>query len=80
MRVHITAQEGSDDFREFPQDPDLENFDRADRKFVAVALVSGLGPPILNATDTDWWDYREPLRRNGVTVDFICPELMAPKD
>lgn len=80
LRVHIAAQEGSDDFREFPQDPDLENFDRADRKFVAVALVSGLGPSILNATDTDWWDYREPLRRNGVTVDFICPELMAPKD
>jgi hypothetical protein len=80
LRVQITTQEGSDDLKEFPQDPDLENFDRADRKFVAVALVSGLDPPILNATDTDWWDYREPLRRNGVTVDFICPELIAPKD
>jgi len=80
LRVQITTQEGSDDFKEFPQDPDLENFDRADRKFVAVALISGLDPPILNATDTDWWDYREPLRRNGVTVDFICPELMVPRD
>ncbi|RLB91712.1 MAG: hypothetical protein DRH10_01260 [Deltaproteobacteria bacterium] len=80
LRVQITTQEGSDDFKEFPQDPDLENFDRVDRKFVAVALISGLDPPILNATDTDWWDYREPLRRNSVTVDFICPELMVPRD
>jgi len=80
LRIRITKQEGRDDFREFPQDPDLENFDRADRKFVAVALASGVAPPILNATDTDWWAYREPLRRNGVTVDFICPELMALRD
>jgi hypothetical protein len=77
--IQITAQEGNDDFKEFPQDPDLENFDRSDRKFVAVALASRLDPPILNATDTDWWDYREPLRKNGVRVDFICPELMTPR-
>lgn len=63
-------------FEEFPDDPDLASFDRDDRKFVAVALGSNSGPRVLNAVDRDWRDYREPLRRHGVEVDFLCPELM----
>jgi hypothetical protein len=63
-------------FAEFPDDPALAGFDRADRMFVATALASGEHPPILNATDTDWWDYREALNRQGVEVRFLCPELM----
>ena len=64
------------EFEEFPDDPSLSGFDHDDRKFVAVALASGTGPTILNASDTDWWDYRHELRRYGVEVDFLCPELM----
>ena len=63
-------------FEEFPDDPSLSGFDQDDRKFVAVAVASGTGPTILNASDTDWWDYRHELRRYGVEVDFLCPELM----
>lgn len=63
-------------FEEFPDDPDLASFDRDDRKFVAVALASKSDPRVLNASDTDWRDYREPLRRHGVEVEFLCPELM----
>ncbi|GIV75830.1 MAG: hypothetical protein KatS3mg050_0224 [Litorilinea sp.] len=44
------------------------------RKFVAVALVHGGNPPILNAVDSDWWDYREPLTAAGVRIEFLCPE------
>lgn len=36
-------------YAEFPDDPQLERFDRSDRKFVAVALASAYSPPILNA-------------------------------
>ena len=61
---------------EFPDDPSLASFDRDDRKFVAVALASGTNPPILNASDTDWWQYRKELRSHGVNVVFLCPELM----
>lgn len=63
-------------FAEFPQDPDLESFDRDDRKFVAVAVASESAPAVINASDTDWWNHREALERNGVHVIFLCPELM----
>ena len=63
-------------FEEFPEDPNVGSFDRDDRKFVAVALASGTNPPIINASDTDWWEYRQELRCHGVEVVFLCPELM----
>ena len=76
-QVAITAIGSNDvNFAEFPTDTELSTFDTADRKFVAVALASGLNPTILNASDTDWWNFREPLARNGVAVEFLCPELM----
>jgi hypothetical protein len=66
--------EAGQEFPGFPEDPELQNFDRSDRKFVAVALASGENPPIVNATDTDWWIFREALNRNGVQVEFLCPQ------
>jgi len=76
-QIAITPLDASGtEFAEFPSDRDLFGFDRADRKFVAVALASGLEPTVLNSSDTDWWNYREPLERNGVVIEFLCPELM----
>jgi hypothetical protein len=75
-QVPITPIQGSRGFEELPDDPDLEAFDPSDRKFVAVAVASGEHPPILNAADTDWWIHREALRRRGIEVRFLCPELM----
>ena len=63
-------------FVEFPDDPELERFDRSDRKFVATVLSDGGNAPVVNASDTDWWIYRDALQRNGVTIHFVCPELM----
>lgn len=63
-------------FAEFPDDDELGGFDPKDRKFVAVAIASGESPPILNAADPGWWKHRHALKRHGVNVDFICPELM----
>ena len=76
-QIKITPiSRGNNQFAEFPDDPDLDGFDPSDRKFVAVARSSGLHPDILNATDRDWWERREALSRNGVTIQFLCPELM----
>lgn len=76
-QIAIVPRGGDEaDFEEFPDDPALERFDRQDRKFVAVALASGRGPGIRNASDTDWWDFRGPLARHGVHVEFLCPDLM----
>ena len=63
-------------FTEFPDDAGLARFDPGDRMFVAVARASGGEPPILNATDTDWWNYRAAFARCGVRIRFLCPELM----
>jgi hypothetical protein len=64
-------------FDEFPDDPELSGFDPSDRKFVAIA--SALSPDVLNASDTDWWPVRKALIRNGVRIQFLCPELMTKK-
>lgn len=74
-RVELTpSSDAFRDFEEFPADPDLREFDRSDRKFVAVALASTQSPIVLNAVDSDWWDFHEPLKRNGVKVKFLCPK------
>jgi len=62
------------DFAVYPADPELAAFDRSDRKLVAVVLLHPERPPVLNATDSDWWDYREALNRHGVTIRFVCGE------
>ena len=74
-RISITPH-ATRKFNEFPDDQNLRSFDRDDRKFVAVALAAGSSPDIVNATDTDWWNYRDALREHGVAVRFLCPELM----
>ena len=69
----ITPIEGSEtEFKEFPDDPALQKFDLDDRKFIAVALAHPKKPPILQAVDRQWWEFRESLYRNGVKVEFIC--------
>lgn len=76
VKVDITPKDpDAEDFEEFPDDAGLAGFDRSDRKFVAVALGSRRNPAVLNACDSDWWNFREPLERNGVTIKFLCPEL-----
>lgn len=75
-QVMITPRNhGQTDFQEFPDDPTLSGFDLSDRKFVAVVMASRKRPEILNATDSDWWDYREALEENGLTLRFLCPDL-----
>jgi hypothetical protein len=77
-RVPITPkQTDGQSFEEFPDDPDLAGFDPDDRKFVAVAVASRHQPEILNATDTDWWHFREAFRRHGIRIQFLCRQLMA---
>ena len=72
---HITPIDGSEnEFEEFPDDPALNDFDPADRKFIAVACAHLERPPILQAVDSKWLDFHNAFRRNGVTVEFICKD------
>lgn len=75
--VSLTPMDNSEDgndFVEFPTDTELAKFDRSDRKFVAVALAHAEKPPILNATDSDWWEFYEPLTIHGLQIEFLCKE------
>ena len=75
--VSITLVDGSEhEFEEFPDGPALVGFDPDDRKFIAVAIAHPEKPPILQAVDSQWWDFRDAFRRNGVTVEFICKDDM----
>jgi len=57
-------------FLDFPSDPDLATFDPSDRKFAAAARKASA--PVLNATDSDWLNHVEALKRNGISVEFVC--------
>jgi hypothetical protein len=76
--VHIVPNEHRG-FEEFPVDPDLETFDRSDRKFVAVAIASVADHQIYNATDSDWAPVDVALGRFGVNVVYLCPSVTSPK-
>lgn len=60
-------------FESFPDDTELASFDRADRKFVAVAALHPERPPIAQAADSKWLAWAPALKRHGVRVDFVCP-------
>jgi hypothetical protein len=62
-------------FVEFPAVPALASFDRADRKFVAVALAASV--PIWIAVDTDWWQARPELETEHVELVFLCQEELS---
>ena len=73
--VSITPMNDSENaFEEFPDDPALNDFDPADRKFIAVAYAHSERPPILQAVDSKWLNFLDAFRRNGVTVAFICED------
>lgn len=77
-QVTITPLENGS-FKEFPNDPELEKFDRSDHKFVAVALAASDPTPIVNAVDSDWVEFYQPLLNNDVEIQFLCPDVIAPE-
>lgn len=71
-RVALTPLPGDpDDFHEFPRSVELQSFDRADRKFVAVAAAHSERPPIYAATDRGWQRHEPALAASGVTLRWL---------
>ena len=66
-----------DDRRSFEELPE-NTFDVADRKFLAVAVVSRA--TVLNATDSDWTEQQALLNRLGVHVTQLCPQHAVKRD
>lgn len=76
-RVRITRN--GDSYEEFPLHEGLEDFDLSDRKFVAVANAHPAKPPIVEATDSKWWGWKDALAEVGIVVQFACPEYVQAK-
>ncbi|WP_028316340.1 hypothetical protein [Desulfatibacillum aliphaticivorans] len=76
-RILITKK--GDSYYEFPEHPGLELFDVSDRKFIAVANAHADKRPVLQATDSKWWKWRQALIEVGISVFFLCPEYVKPK-
>jgi hypothetical protein len=72
------APDHPENYLAFPVDRDLVDFDRNDRKFAALAIVSGA--PVWNAVDPDWWENRTALQRNGIQIEFLCPNFIAAEN
>jgi hypothetical protein len=54
----------------------LRGFDPSDHVYIGVANASTNKPTILNATDTDWHEWRVQLKQHGFQIEFLCPDLM----
>ena len=68
-RVTITPSENERrSFEELPEN----TFDRADRMFLAVAVVAKA--TVLNATDSDWKESKDLMDQLGVKVEQLCPQ------
>jgi hypothetical protein len=73
-RVSITPDDERV-FTEFPNDTTLENFDKSDRKYIAVARASAFSPAIVNATDSDWYHFEAVFAQHGIVIRQLCPLL-----
>jgi len=76
-RVAITKN--GDSYDEFPDHDGLTQFDRSDRKFIAVANAHPAKPPVLQATDIKWWGWKDALQEVGITVRFLCSDYAEAK-
>lgn len=75
----VTITRNDDSYDEFPTHDDLNDFDRSDRKFVAAANAHQDRPPILQATDSKWWGWKDALAEVGIAVRFLCPKYVEAK-
>ena len=74
-RVPLTPHEDRV-YQEFPDTPDLEKFDRSDRKFVATALGCTPTATIYNAVDSDYAQFAVALAAAAVPVTELCPDCL----
>lgn len=70
--VSITLDRVSGECEEFPKDEDLNEFDMADRKFIAVSVVHNEHPPILQAVDSEWEEFEQSLLKHSIRIEFLC--------
>jgi hypothetical protein len=76
---HVTITKNGDSYDQFPDHDGLVEFDNSDRKFIAVSNAHSDKPPVLQATDSKWWGWKDPLAAVGIVVHFLCPDYAKAK-
>lgn len=67
----IKLEKENESYVAFPDDKELEEFDLADRKFVALARSHNEHPPIIEAADGKWLQFVEALKKYNVEIKFL---------
>ena len=75
----VPIKKTTDSYDEFPDHDGLGDFDSSDRKFIAVANAHANKPPVLQATDSKWWGWKDALFEVGIDIYFLCPEFVKTK-
>ena len=75
----VTITKNGESYDEFPDHAGLAKFDNSDRKFIAVSNAHPDKPPVLQATDSKWWGWKDALAEVGITVHFLCPDYAEAK-
>lgn len=73
-RMPITST--GDTFEEFPRIPNPDMVDVSDRKFFALANAHPEKPTIYEACDSKWLDWSAEMKKVGIEIKFLCPELI----
>lgn len=68
-RIELPKVE-SGEYADLPQTLVDAGFDRADRKFAALAMRAGA--PVINAIDSDWLNHRATIENAGIEIRFLC--------
>jgi len=75
----VTITKNGNSYDEFPEHDGLTQFDNSDRKFIAAANAHPAKPPVLQATDSKWWGWKDALQEVGITVRFLCSDYVESK-
>jgi hypothetical protein len=84
-RVYQTSisQDADGEVKPFPEDATLRDFDRSDKKWVAISLSfrqkENKTAPIVNATDTDWLKFERALSELGISIELLCRDDLEKK-
>ena len=67
------------EYKEYPDDKQLKEFDPPDRKYIALAYKHSENPPIVEASDSKWWGIKDALEKQGIDVIFIDEDYIKKK-
>jgi len=82
-RAKLTVSEPGE-YEPFPEDNELDSFDKSDKKWIAISMSFKQevqdDAPINNATDSDWLHFEHVFVRLGIKIEFLCKDILKPKD